>query len=175
VDSPGANRATDFGLLAAIDIDAAHAIVKERVSWLLSRGIDQFLAPYPIEYLRQLHQRTELFGQYHDGRLVGIVALKRDYLPDYWEREPPSHQFGWLCSFFTSLKDKGTALGDSILEEIDRIAAVVGYRELRLDCYRGDGFLPSYYSVRGWKPIDDRPVTVAPGRVIQAVLMKKVL
>ena len=63
-----------------------------------------------------------------------------------------------------------------MLEEVDRVAALLGYQKLLLDCYQGDGFLPSYYDSRGWESIEEKTVAIAPTeRKIRAVLMEKLL
>ena len=41
-------RFSDLRLLTADEIDAAHIIIGERGAWLIERGIEQFLGPYPL-------------------------------------------------------------------------------------------------------------------------------
>ena len=56
--------------------------------WLLSKGIRQWLQPFPLEIYRERQEQGENYGLFVDDELAAVVSLI-DYRPDYWEEYLP--------------------------------------------------------------------------------------
>lgn len=163
----------EFGLLNDTDTDKAYSIIEWRVKYLLSRGIRQYLYPYPPKDVYQERQKSGFnFALYDGGEIAGIVTLIPDHVHEGWKEYFPSEHYLWISSLFVAEEYRGRSIGEEILKRAEKFASGRNCRILFLDCYLGDGFLKNYYGRNGFHEIC-RKTFQLPDREYEAVLMRK--
>jgi GNAT superfamily N-acetyltransferase len=157
------------------DLEKAYSIICWRVDYLQSKGIMQYVAPYPpFEVFKERQDKGQNFGLYAFGKLTVIVSLIRAF-PEEWRDISSEDNCLWICSLFTSNVSKGQNLGRVMLEKIEDYAQSISIESLILDCFINDNeFLIKYYKETGFEEILRKEV-VYPNRKFMAAFMKKKL
>jgi hypothetical protein len=160
-----------FRQLTADDFEAAYAIICEVTDWLLAKGIQQWVRPYPIEMYRERTNEGNNYGIFVGDELA-VVASLMPTLPLYWGDYPAEAPFMWLSTLATAVKFKGHALGHIMLDRVAGYCAEQGIRNIYLDC--AYGYLPGYYEAAGYQAVVRHQFNF-PDVVFDAVLMRKTL
>lgn len=151
----------------------AYAIIVEVTEWLLSRGIRQWLQPFPPEVYAQRQALGQNYGLFADDELASVVSLI-DFRPDYWAEYLPRTRFKWLATLATSRNFKGQKLGELTMSEAEQQLSKEGVPAIYLDCFYGEGVLPLFYTSLGYQQIARKDVTFPHG-TFDSVLLRKTL
>lgn len=163
-----------FEQLRENQIEAAAAIIKERVDWLLEKGSKQYLKPFPRSAVSSLQQSGYLFGMNRDSQLLSVVSVRPFYLPLYWAKHAYVSRSAYISTLFTNLDFRGQQLGRITLLFAEQHIKSRGLKIGFLDCFAGCGFLRSFYQRDGWNVIEAAEIEVPnPWRQMPAIFMKK--
>ncbi len=154
------------------ELDEGYAIIVEVTNWLLSRGIRQWLQPFPPEMYHERQERGENYGLLVDDELAAVVSLI-DYRPEYWSEHLPKTRYKWLATLASSRKFKGQKLGELTMSEAEQFLAKEGLPAIYLDCIYGDGVLPQFYTSLGYQLVDRKEIAFPGGGTFDSVLMRK--
>jgi hypothetical protein len=164
----------EFGRLHDDEFDAGYVIIVEVTEWLLSKGIQQWLAPLPEAIYRKRQDAGENYALRINGELAAVVSLM-DNRPHYWSEYLPETPFTWLGTLAMSRRFAGINLGEVMMNRaIGHIRQGLEPHEttfIYIDCLYGSGFLPDYYSRLGFETIV-RKVLKYPGQDYDSVLMR---
>lgn len=165
---------TMFRQLRDDEFDEAYAIASDAVSWLLSKGITQYLQPIPEKAYRKRHLAGWNHGLFIQDKLAAVITLIKGYRPAEWQGYLPEDPFIWMATLASAHACKGLGVGGLAVAHAENLLRQHGERLVLLDCYYGTGFLPHYYANLGYVPIK-RMEVVYPSRTIDALLMSKIL
>jgi hypothetical protein len=158
-----------FRPLRAEEFDAAYAILCEVTDWLLAKGIQQWVQPFPRAIYWERHDTGRNYGLFVGEALAAVASLMPS-LPVYWGDYPADEPFVWLSTLATGLEFKGCDLGRVMLAQIDAHGASQGIANIYLDC--AHGFLPAYYETAGYETLVRHQFNFPHG-AFDAVLMCK--
>ena len=136
------------------EVDEVVAVLSEAVSWLRSRGIEQWPDPYPAEWVAASIERGETYLVRLNGAVAGTITLRWDD-PAFWGAEPPVA--GYVHG--VAVRREFAGLGSRLLEWADEQVRDAGRELLRLDCRSDNERLRRYYEERGF--VHRRDATVA--------------
>jgi len=161
-----------FRRLAAAELDAAYAIVRDVAQWLQERDLPTWLVP--LDIYQQRHQQGENYGLLIDDLLCAVVTLTR-YRPTSWAEYLPDTNFIWLATLASRRQLKGQHVGRLLLVRAERFVQQQGFESIYLDCYYSRGLLPHYYEQVGYQWIARKDLLFADGSLHDSVLMLKIV
>jgi hypothetical protein len=145
----------DFRQIGPEHFEAAHAIVVEVTDWLNGKGIKQWSRPVPEDIYRERHDRGENHGLFVEGRLAVVMSLSQA-VPDRWPGFAPPEPFRWLGTMAVSRANDTAGHGPNALAAAEDYLRTRGIAAVYLDCVRGNGFLPRFYSENGYEELEAR-------------------
>jgi GNAT superfamily N-acetyltransferase len=165
-----------FCRLTLAEFDAAYSIVCEATHWLLDKGIQQWLKPYPAKLYRERHEKGHNYGLFVGDELAVVVSLIGGYAskPAEWREFLPESSVMWLATLASNPRFKGHNLGEVTLREAESYLLQQGHTQVWLDCFYGQGFLPNFYQTHGYQPVA-RKLLDSPHGPYDSVLMMKTL
>lgn len=128
----------------------ALALVEQRVSWLETKGIEQwershYLSRYNLAYFENAARLGRLWGLFEESRLVAsAVLLDKDSRWKGFEDAP-----AWYVHNLASAVDKPGA-GAEFLYWAEMKARELKKQFLRLDCRTGAKKINAYYEEKGF-------------------------
>ena len=127
------------------DLDDVVAILSEAARWLLGRGIEQWLDPFPRDRVERLVERGEFYVARVDGKAVATLALLWDD-PHFWGEQPPVA--GYVHAI--AVRREFAGLGPKLLDWAAARVREARRDFLRLDCLSENTALRSYYERHGF-------------------------
>ena len=132
------------------EVDAAYALILQRVAWMDQVGLKQwncsgYLEAYPKAYFAQMQAEGRLYVQAEDGEITALAVLLDE--DSRWAGFPPEKAW-YVHNFAAAVSRRGA--GRAMLAAIRDQAARRGKRFLRLDCARDSAFLNEYYEKQGF-------------------------
>jgi GNAT superfamily N-acetyltransferase len=125
-----------------VDIEAVLAILDEAAHWLASRGIQQWLSPFPRVVVERDFESHTVWLASHDGYPIATAStLRRD--PMFWGDLTDN---AWYLHRL-AIRRNWAGAGSQILERIEGQARMSGVGYMRLDCGAG---LQTYYENAGY-------------------------
>lgn len=165
------------------DRSAVEQLQAESVDWLATQGLDQWQpgqprAPRdrPGSYLKDSLAHGTCWIAETDGRVIATVTVDDIADPDFW---PPNQADDalYLHRMIVSRSHAGHNLGAVLLDWADHLARTAGRPLLRLDAWRTNEALHTYYRHQGFTHVGtlslphrgsgalfERPVHPATGR-----------
>jgi GNAT superfamily N-acetyltransferase len=139
------------------DFEAVERLRLEATAWLASKGLDQW-QPGTVRHptpagTQDAIDRGACFLVYEGDELVGTVTLDDRADAEFWtaaERREPAL---YLHRMIVARRAAGRDIGGAILRWAENIARRGGYRWLRLDAWRTNIDLHSYYRRHGLKSV----------------------
>jgi GNAT superfamily N-acetyltransferase len=131
------------------DVDAASAVLAEVTAWLQSKGIVQWPARFPTEFLLGCARRGELYVATTDGETVGTVTLQWSD-PTFWGDRADA---GFVHRLAVSRSHAG--LGPAIMSWAEQQVMARGRRFLCLDTLSNNVRLRRYYEQLGFRIVGE--------------------
>lgn len=140
-------RRADLG-----DLDALIGLRRYAESWLHAAGIEQWTdhARGARVIRAGLDEGVTYAVQDDAGAVVASLALNGPD-PDFWTPEDDPDSALYLYKFMIGPQGRGTGLGDTLLDWSCEQAQRHGKQWLRLDCWRTNTGLQTYYAHRGFE------------------------
>lgn len=144
------------------DIDDIVGLYEEAVSWLASRGLEQWQAASgkmqnPNELVRSRFERSIERHECYVGSVNGTVAavvIIDDYAdPEFWTPEDTPESALYLHRMVVGRRWGGKELGSQILDFAACLASERGKRLIRLDAWKDNRKLHQYYVRNGFRHV----------------------
>lgn len=136
------------------DLPALLALRQEIVEWLASKGLDQWQPDAPGRWTPLGVAVSIAAGTvwviYDDDQLAATITIDDYADPDFWTEEERAEPALYLHRMMVARRYAGTSLGDDLLMLVDGIARRANVRYLRLDAWKGNRSLHTYYETRGY-------------------------
>jgi GNAT superfamily N-acetyltransferase len=129
------------------DIDAAADILADASAWLASKGIAQWPARFPADFLLGYAERGELYVATSDGETVGTVTLQWAD-PMFWGERADA---GFVHRL--AVRRSHAGLGLDLIRWAEQQVRDRGRRALCLDCLSDNTRLHRYYEDLGFRPV----------------------
>lgn len=123
----------------------------EASAWLHSQGSDQWQYPVRWENLNAAVQSGTCWVIEHAGATIGTITLDGDADPMYWGPEDIPESALYAHRMVTAHSARGLALGAAMLDWAGSRTQQDGRSWLRLDAWRTNMRLRSYYEGQGFK------------------------
>lgn len=142
------------------DVDAVVALRIDAEGWLHAAGVRQWVDhDRGVRSIRNgIAAGTTYVVSDQAGNVIASLTLNGAD-PDFWRAEDLPDQALYLYKFMIGTAYRGTGLGDELLDWACARAADQGKTWLRLDCWRDNQQLQSYYQKRGFEHVRTMVVT----------------
>ncbi|MBK3642177.1 GNAT family N-acetyltransferase [Streptomyces sp. MBT33] len=136
----------------AVEGDLATVIElwEHAAAWLRDRGIDQWQYPPRSERIMENIAAGECWIIEDDGVPIATITVDDHADPDFWSPEEAAEPALYVHRMAVRRDVSGLELGSAMLDWASQRAADQGKQWLRLDAWRDNGDLQSYYSSRGF-------------------------
>lgn len=159
-------------VIKSTEIELAYKIIENRFQFLQRKNIDQYPYPFPPkEVYREKCKYNNNYGFFDNDTLLGIVTLTINEKKDGWGLNHSDKDYLWLSHLYTDIKFSGNNYSYKILDYIQNIALEQNINYLLLDCYKDGNFLEKFYTIYGFKKIDEKEF-IFPGRKFNGCLME---
>lgn len=167
-------RPIEFRRLILAESVAAYTIVQQSVTRLRKRQLPAWLPPYPLYEQRQ--RNGENYGMFLEQQLGAVVTLSPSYHPQAWTAYvSETDDVVWLGTLCVADQFRGHGIGRETLMHAEAFLQEQRQQAIWLDCYYGNGFLPTYYHTQGYTWIARKEVIFEDGSRHDSVLMSKTL
>lgn len=147
------------------DLPAVQTLQAEAVAWLAAKGLDQWQpgqprAPRdrPGSHLTESISAGTCWVVEADAKVVATVTVDEHADPDFWEHDGAGEAL-YVHRMIVSRSHAGSGLGAVLLAWADELAVRAGRPLLRLDAWRTNTALHSYYQRLGFTKV--RTITLA--------------
>lgn len=152
------------------DFDAVMALMDEAVAWLVGQDRTGQWGSEPMSGTQARRDRftseineNDLWLAELDGDAVGAMLLGEEPMPYVEAADEPEV---YLHLLVTSARNRGTGIGQLLIDKARAIAAERGIDLIRVDCYAGDDQkLVAAYVKLGFTPVFEFKVGEWPGMV----------
>lgn len=144
-----------------------HRLRDDTERWLAARGLDQYQGPrshlaHPD--IDRLLDQGAFLGWLVDGEVKAVVALT-EHDPDFWTPEEMAEPgVTYITRFMVA--EHGHGYGAALLDALAEREAARGQRKIRLDCWRTNTQLHTYYLDQGFRHVRTE---IVPGRMSGAL------
>lgn len=135
------------------ELDEVLGVLSESARWLLSRGIEQWPDPFPVDRVLPSIARGETYLVRVGNVVAGTITL-RWADPLFWGEQPPVA--GYVHAI--AVRREFAGLGPKLLDWAAQRVRDEGRELLRLDCLSANAALRSYYERHGF--VHQRDTTV---------------
>lgn len=145
-------------MASADDVQDVVDLLNEVAQDLHDRGVDQWSPGWMSQgRVRPMIQRGETWVVHDDGHLVATASLSEKADPDFWT---PAEQ-GTPALYLAKLASRRRGAGAWAAQWSIEHARSLGYEVVRLDAWRSNEKLHSWYRDQGWRHLRTMDV---PGR-----------
>jgi GNAT superfamily N-acetyltransferase len=117
----------------------------ESAEWTKGRSIREIQVELTRRYELKSASSTILVSITHEGKISGYGSVH--WIPNLIL---PGIE-AYISELFVSLEFRGNGIGDSILKEIEKLAAIKGcYRLSLLNLKEKDSYMRGFYTKRNW-------------------------
>ncbi|MFB7617154.1 GNAT family N-acetyltransferase [Kitasatospora sp. NPDC056181] len=127
------------------------ALLTGASEWLASRGIDQWQFPPRRDRLVSAMDRGECFLACLDGVPVATFTVDDQADPEFWEASDAPEDALYVHRMAVAREVAGRGLGGNLLDWASDRAAAKGKPFLRLDAWKTNPGLQSYYLGQGFR------------------------
>lgn len=136
------------------ELDVVLGLFRDAAVWLADRGLDQWQRGPRIERIRQDIDAGAVFLVIdQDDEVVGTLTIDTRADPDFWTDADDPGSALYLHRMIVAPDHRGERIGEAMTTWAEQFGAALGYRWLRLDAWRTNTELVSYYASRGWQHI----------------------
>lgn len=155
------NPSNEFRKLHPHELDSGYAVLVEAYEWLKSRGSAQWPQPFPYEKYRRWHEQGLNYGFFSDGGLSTVLSLVEE-TDDRWRDFFSGACVWWVRAVAGSNRHRRKGCGRlAIRAAVNRIV-MAQQIPLYLHCFKGSGFLPSYYGRLGFEMLAETELDNGP-------------
>jgi GNAT superfamily N-acetyltransferase len=133
------------------ELSTVEALLSEASTWLASRGIDQWQYPPHRDRITQALQRGECFLAIREGEAIATLQVDSFADPEFWRSEDQPDAALYVHRMAVSRKAAGANVGQVMLDWATKRAAAASKRWLRLDAWKDNVGLHSYYERTGFQ------------------------
>jgi ribosomal protein S18 acetylase RimI-like enzyme len=140
----------------ARDLDSLVDIYRSTQEWLATKGTDQWSRNTPDKVRAGLSTAVgngECFVAELNGKLVGMITVDGFADPEFWSELDQPHDALYVHRMVVDRAASGMNIGGLLLNWAEGIAAKAGKSWLRLDAWRTNKSLHSYYQRQGFAPV----------------------
>lgn len=141
------------------DALAIWGLIREAVGWLRSIGSDQWSTADtwagPTGKVTRAISAGHAWVLLDGSTVVGTVTVEPDGDPDFWTPAERAEPALYVSKLVVARSHAGQRLGEALLEWTRETAASQGRTWVRLDAWRSNDQLRSYYTSRGWEWLRD--------------------
>lgn len=126
---------------------------------------------YPFAPFEQFSQRLaqlDVYGIYHDDRMIGTFNLTTTprpyYQSDHWQN--PLARAVYVGNVAIDPTSQGNKIGSWCMQEIEKIAQAMAGEAIRLDCVARHPWLNSFYKKIGYQEVGAITLAEPTGTVI---------
>lgn len=135
------------------ELSTVTSLWEQAAVWLKHRGIDQWQYPPRQERIAANIAAGECY-LVEDGEVaVGMITLDRVADSDFWTEEEAAEPALYVHRMVVRRDVSGYELGSAMLDWASEQAQAQGLRWLRLDAWKDNGDLQSYYLSRGFQHV----------------------
>lgn len=141
------------------DTSAIWALIREAVDWMRSIGSDQWSNwrswRGPNGKVTRAIAAGHVWILIDGSAVIGTVTVEPDGDPDFWTPAERAEPALYVSKLVVARSHAGQRLGEALLEWTRETAASQGRTWVRLDAWRSNYQLRSYYISRGWEWLRD--------------------
>ncbi|MDX3232534.1 GNAT family N-acetyltransferase [Streptomyces sp. ME19-01-6] len=130
------------------DIRTVTELWAHAAAWLRDRGIDQWQYPPRAERIKENITAGECWIVEDDGVPIATITVDAHADPDFWTPEEAAEPALYVHRMAIRRDVSGLELGSAMLDWASQRAADRGVQWLRLDAWKGNSGLATYYSSR---------------------------
>ncbi|MEV5177131.1 GNAT family N-acetyltransferase [Streptomyces flaveolus] len=138
------------------DIEGLMALRREAAAWLQAAGIDQWNDPRTAAVALAKWEQDIAAGRTHvvehEGTMAATITLARPDT-DFWRPSDDLEDAVYVAKLITSRRWAGQALGGRLLDWAGAEARAQGKTLVRLDCWRTNEALQSFYLREGFQHV----------------------
>ena len=137
---------------AVAELDVVMTLLRERIEWLRARGSDQWSTWESWEAkIPPTLERGHVWLLLDDDRPIGTVTVDFQGDRDFWAEEECTEPAAYLSKLAVRVDYAGNELGALLTDWAIDYAYRRGCRYVRLDAWKANDQLHSYYASRGWR------------------------
>jgi len=150
-----------FRRLHPRELDTGYAVLVEAYDYLKSKGSNQWPQPFSYEKYRRWHEQGVNYGFFSDDTLATVLSLVKE-ADDRWRDVLFGARVWWIRAVAGSGRHRNKGFGSlAIRAAVDRIATA-HQSSVFLHCFKGNGFLPGYYSRLGFEALSETELDNGP-------------
>jgi GNAT superfamily N-acetyltransferase len=151
----------EFRKLKPHELEDGYAVLMEAYEWLNARGSNQWPEPLPLEKYRRWHKRGLNYGFFFNGILSNVLSLVAE-IDHRWHDFMPDACVMWIRAVAGSDKHRGRGFGKLAIQAA--VEKLVNNKQIPiyLHCYKGNGFLPKYYTNLGFETLSETELDNGP-------------
>jgi len=134
---------------------AISSLLEENREWLQSKGINQWIIPFTLEWVSKCIERREFHIATTDNQIVGVFRLLESDIM-FWGDD--SMDAFYIHSLAVRRDWKGQGIGLSLLKWAEDYARSKHRPYLRLDCMAENPSLCTYYEQAGFISCGDKDI-----------------
>ncbi|MEU7377187.1 GNAT family N-acetyltransferase [Streptomyces albidoflavus] len=132
------------------DLETVVRLWEHAAAWLREEGVDQWQYPPRVERIEANIAAGECWIIDVDNAPVATITVDQHADPDFWTEQEAQEAALYVHRMVVRRDVAGLDLGSAMLDWASRIAADQGKQWLRLDAWRDNEGLQSYYRTRGF-------------------------
>lgn len=134
------------------DLSAILSMLRDASRWLATLGTDQWQYPPNVEKVRQSIEAENLYllVDDRDNTPVGTITVTEMADPDFWRQDDDPSSALYINRMAVRRDYAGRSLGAEMLRWAAQEAKARGKAWLRLDAWRTNEALHSYYRAQGF-------------------------
>jgi hypothetical protein len=146
-----AQHALTVKLATPSELDVVLGLLQERIEWLRSRGSDQWSTWEQWRAkIRPSLERGQVWLLIRSNEAIGTITVEFRGDADFWTSEEAAVPAAYLSKLAIRLDNAGGELGALLTTWASDYAYRRGCRYVRLDAWKTNDGLHSYYVARGW-------------------------
>lgn len=133
------------------ELEVVEALLNGASAWLASRGIDQWQYPPHRDRIMRAIDRGECFLAFRDGLAIATIQVDDYADPEFWQEGDRPDAAMYVHRMAVSRAAAGHDVGSELLAWAAQHASEAGKTLLRLDAWKDNPGLHSYYVSQGFE------------------------
>ena len=151
----------EFRKLLADELDSGYAVLIEAYEWLNARGSDQWPHRFPYEKYHGWHELGLNYGFFSNDKLTTVLSLVKE-TDDRWREYLSGACVMWVRAVAGSNRHRYKGFGRLAIRAAVHQIVIEQGSPLFLHCFKGGGFLPTYYGGLGFKALSETELDNGP-------------
>ncbi|MEU1519003.1 GNAT family N-acetyltransferase [Streptomyces sp. NPDC005811] len=133
------------------ELHLVEALLDDASNWLASRGIGQWQYPPERAEIEQAIDRRACFLAFRDGLAVATIQVDDYADPEFWQENDRPDTALYVHRLAVSRSTAGQGIGSELLTWAAQHSAEAGKTLLRLDAWKDNAGLHTYYLRHGFE------------------------